>query len=54
MNTEQDWSELIKRMERLLRLKAFPIAFKLLEKKEDLDKTPFLRRPEEQVTLCSC
>ena len=52
MNTEQDWSELIKRMERLLRLKAFPIAFKLLEKKEDLDKTPFLRRPEKQVTLC--
>lgn len=52
METQQDWSGRVKRMERLLRLKAFPIAFKLLEKKEDLEKTPFLRRPEKKVTLC--
>ncbi len=39
-------------MERLLRLKSFPVAFKLLEKKESLSAIPFLRRPAHKVTLC--
>jgi len=39
-------------MELLLRLKSFPVAFKLLEKKEDLKKVPFLRRLQHKSTLC--
>jgi len=47
-----DWEKLIRRMELLMRLKSFPVAFKMLEKKEDLNKIPFLRRCEHQSTLC--
>jgi dephospho-CoA kinase len=39
-------------MELLMRLKSFPVAFKMLEKKEELDKIPFMRRPENKMTLC--
>jgi len=35
-----------------MRLKSFPVAFKMLEKKEELDDIPFVRRPEEKVSLC--
>ena len=52
MATAQDWEKPIRRMELLLRLKSFPVAFKMLEKKEDLSKVPFLRRPEGKVTMC--
>ncbi len=52
MEKKQDWEKLVRRMELLMRLKSFPVAFKMLENKEDLDKIPFMRRPSQQKTLC--
>jgi dephospho-CoA kinase len=52
METQPDWEKLIRRMELLMRLKSFPVAFKMLEKKEELDKIPFLRRPSQKKTMC--
>ncbi len=49
---KQDWEKIIRRFERLLRLKSFPVAFKMLEKKETLDTIPFLRRPQGKMTMC--
>lgn len=39
-------------MELLLRLKSFPVALKLLERRGDLAGIPFLRRSNHKVTLC--
>jgi len=47
-----DWEKLIRRMELLMRLKSFPVGFKMLEKKEELDKIPFMRRTSNKSTLC--
>ncbi len=52
MPASRDWSKLIRRMELLMRLKSFPVAFKLLEKKEDLAGIPYLRRLNHKITLC--
>src|SRR5512139_2256010 len=52
MPANRDWSPLIRRMELLLRLKSFPVAFKLLEKTEDLARLPYLRRVSHKSTLC--
>jgi dephospho-CoA kinase len=52
MKTTRDWEKWGRRMELLLRLKSFPVAFKLLEKKEFLSEIPFLRRTAHKVTLC--
>jgi dephospho-CoA kinase len=52
MPTAINWEKPIRRMEQLLRLKSFPIAFKLLEKKEMLEQVPFLRRLKKKVSLC--
>ena len=52
MKVQRDWEKLIRRMEVLMRLKSFPVAFKMLEKKEDLNQIPFMRRPEHKTTLC--
>jgi len=52
MKTNRDWGKLVRRMELLMRLRSFPIAFKLLEKKESLAEIPFLRRMTHKVTLC--
>ncbi|MBW2709810.1 MAG: dephospho-CoA kinase [Deltaproteobacteria bacterium] len=46
------WEKLVRRMEILLRLRSFPVAMKMLEKKEQLQEVPFLRRPEHKATLC--
>ncbi|MCG6879355.1 MAG: dephospho-CoA kinase [Deltaproteobacteria bacterium] len=46
------WQKLVRRMEILLRLRSFPVAMKMLEKKEQLQEVPFLRRPEHKVTMC--
>jgi uncharacterized protein (DUF169 family) len=35
-----------------LRLSTFPVAVKLLENTEDLDSIKFLKRPEEDFTIC--
>ncbi len=52
MQTKHDWEKIIRRFERLLRLRSFPVAFKMLEKKEDLETIPFLRRPQSKMTMC--
>jgi len=48
----RDWGKLVRRMELLLRLKSFPVAFKLLKKKEMLSEIPYLRRMTHKSTLC--
>ena len=52
MNAPRDWEKIVRRMEQLLRLKSFPVAFKMLENKEDLSAIPFIRRLDKKVTLC--
>jgi dephospho-CoA kinase len=52
MRTTTDWEPIIRRIEQLMRLTSFPVAFKMLEKKEDMDKIAFLRRPAQKKTLC--
>lgn len=52
MDTREDWGKIIRRMELLLRLKSFPVAFKLLKSKEELDQIPYMRRLEHKATLC--
>jgi dephospho-CoA kinase len=52
MRTSRDWGKVVRRIEILMRLKSFPVAFKLLEKKEALAEVPFLRRMNHKVTLC--
>jgi dephospho-CoA kinase len=49
---QSDWEKIVRRMETLLRLKSFPVAFKMLEHEDDLDNIPFLRRTGHKVTLC--
>lgn len=52
MEAQRDWEKIVRRMELLLRLKSFPVAFKLLEEKEELDRIPFMRRLGHKTTLC--
>lgn len=52
MTETTDWGKLVRRMEQLLRLKSFPVAFKMLAKKEELKQIPFLRRTQHKSTLC--
>ncbi len=52
MEAQRDWEKLIRRMELLMRLKYFPVGFKMLRKASDLGRIPFLRRPGHKVTLC--
>lgn len=52
MQVKRDWEKIIRRMEQLMRLKSFPVAFKLFESKGELEKIPFLRRTKKKVTLC--
>ena len=49
---KKDWEKIIRRFELLLRLKSFPVAFKMLEKRQELDTIPFLRRPQSKMTMC--
>jgi len=52
MPASRDWGKLVRRMELLLRLKSFPVAFKLLKKREMLSEIPCLRRMTHKSTLC--
>ena len=52
MNTTRDWEQPIRRLERLMRLKSFPVAFKMLENKKALSDIPFVRRVKNKSTLC--
>lgn len=46
------WSVWTKQMEHFLRLRTFPVGLKLLEKEEELTSNPWLRRPQEKLSLC--
>ncbi len=50
--TPVNWEKLVRRMERLLRLKSFPVAFKMLADKKELGDIAFLRRPGHKMTMC--
>ncbi len=52
MNTTRDWEPPVRKLERLMRLKSFPVAFKLFEDKESLAEIPFIRRLSHRSTLC--
>lgn len=52
MDKKPDWERLVRRMEMLMRLKSFPVAFRMLEDREELSRIPFMRRMEKKVTLC--
>ena len=52
MKATRDWEKPVRRLELLMRLKTFPIAFKLLEDKQALSEVPFLRRLGHKSTLC--
>lgn len=46
------WSEWTRSVERLLRLKTFPVGLKLYEDPNDLNTNKWLRRPQEKLSLC--
>jgi uncharacterized protein (DUF169 family) len=52
LDKQPDWEKLTNRIEQLMRLKSFPVAFKMLEKRGELKKIPFMRRNRKKVTLC--
>jgi len=52
MNTARDWETPIRRLEQLMRLKSFPVAFKLYEERQALSEIPFIRRMNHKSTLC--
>jgi len=47
-----DWEKPTRMMERYLRLKTFPVGFKLLERKAELDENKWVRRLPHKATLC--
>jgi uncharacterized protein (DUF169 family) len=47
-----DWTQLTKKLEALLRLKTFPVAFKLLEDAAELESNKWVRRLPHKVTTC--
>jgi dephospho-CoA kinase len=52
MNTDRDWEKPIRRLELLMRLKSFPVAFKLFEDRQAFSEIPFIRRMNHKSTLC--
>lgn len=52
MEKARKWEGIVRRMEQLMRLKSFPVAFKMLEDRSRLDSIPFMRRPKHPMTLC--
>jgi uncharacterized protein (DUF169 family) len=49
---EGEWGVLTRKLEALLRLKSFPVAFKFLENPEDLWKDKWVRRIDKKMLLC--
>lgn len=47
-----DWTELSQEIERLLRLRTYPVAYKRLEKVAELEKIPGVRRFDQRFTFC--
>lgn len=52
MKAKRDWEKVIRRLELLMRLKSFPVALRMLEKKELLQEIPFMRQLNGKKTLC--
>ena len=52
MNTVRDWEKPIRRFEQLMRLKSFPVAFKLFEDRKAISNIPYIRRMHHKSTLC--
>jgi len=52
VKAQGDWKKAVKRMEYLMKLKSSPIAFKMLERKGDLEKISAIRRPRHKATMC--
>jgi dephospho-CoA kinase len=52
MPTETDWEPIVRRMELLMRLTSFPVAFKMLKSKAQMEEIPFMRRCDHKMTLC--
>jgi dephospho-CoA kinase len=52
MNTARNWEKPIRRLELLMRLKSFPVAFKLFEDRQAISQIPFVRRMNHKSTLC--
>ncbi|MDY6842948.1 MAG: DUF169 domain-containing protein [Thermodesulfobacteriota bacterium] len=52
MEDTNKWKTIVRRLEALLKLKTFPVAFKLLEDPEELSRNRWLRRPDQKLTLC--
>ncbi len=52
MNTTRDWEKPIRRLEQLMRLKSFPVGFKLFEDRRAISDIPFIRRMNHKSTLC--
>jgi dephospho-CoA kinase len=52
MRTARDWEKPIRRLELLMRLKSFPVAFKLFEDRQAISGIPFIRRMNHKSTLC--
>ena len=52
MTVQADWGSTVRTIEKYLRLKSFPVAFKMLEKKEDLEQIPIMRRTTAKKTMC--
>ncbi len=46
------WKELDEKLNKFLRLATFPIAVKLLEQEEDLNKIKFLKKLDKPIALC--
>ncbi|MFH1112796.1 MAG: DUF169 domain-containing protein [Pseudomonadota bacterium] len=53
MNPEEiKWSVWTRSMEHYLRLKTFPVGLKLVEDPAELSANPWMRRPQEKLSLC--
>jgi len=47
-----DWTRLTQEMEHLLRLRTSPVAYKRLEKVEELEKIPGVQRLNRRASFC--
>ena len=47
-----EWKNVTEDLEKLLRLRTYPLALKFLEKAEDMDKIKKVRRPREKRQFC--
>ncbi|MDY6835644.1 MAG: DUF169 domain-containing protein [Chloroflexota bacterium] len=52
MEDKVGWQPIVRRLESLLRLQTFPVAFKLLESEEELSGNRWVRRLDRTATLC--